>query len=185
MAKRTDASLAMARIIELAHSMAIDNQPDTLCGVGQIKVTPNSRNVLPEAVIFTVDIRSPNPQLFEKLRKKLESSAEHICKSLGVGCQVEPVGHFEPVSFDPNLASQAKEVAEALGYRNMTLTSGAGHDACRMTRVAPTVMVMCPCHGGLSHSEAESITVEWATAGANVLFHTAMKTAELVGSEAS
>ncbi len=41
-------------------------------------------------------------------------------------------------------------------------------------------MVMCPCVDGLSHNEAEEITKEWATAGANVLFHAVVETAEIV-----
>jgi N-carbamoyl-L-amino-acid hydrolase len=41
-------------------------------------------------------------------------------------------------------------------------------------------MVMCPCVDGLSHNEDEDIKKEWSTAGANVLFHAAVETAEIV-----
>lgn len=180
MASRADATLAMARIIELARSLAMSNQPDALCGVGQIAVTPNSRNVLPDKVVFTVDIRSPNPDLLNALRRELETRARHICDDLDVGCSIEPVGSFEPVKFDMTLAARLEHAADRLGYSHMHLTSGAGHDACWMTRVAPSVMLMCPCEGGLSHSEAESITPDWATASANVLFLTTMETAGIV-----
>ena len=47
-------------------------------------------------------------------------------------------------------------------------------------RVAPTAMIMCPCVDGLSHNEAEEISPEWAEAGANVLFHAVVETAEIV-----
>jgi N-carbamoyl-L-amino-acid hydrolase len=63
----------------------------------------------------------------------------------------------------------------------MDIVSGAGHDACWINRVAPTVMVMCPCVDGLSHNEAEEISPEWAAAGADVLFHAALEVAEVVG----
>ena len=46
--------------------------------------------------------------------------------------------------------------------------------------VAPTAMVMCPCVDGLSHNEAEEITKEWASAGADVLFHAVVETAVIV-----
>ncbi|MFU8776045.1 MAG: Zn-dependent hydrolase [Roseovarius sp.] len=180
MASRADATLAMARIIELARSLAMSNQPDALCGVGQIAVTPNSRNVLPEQVVFTVDIRSPNPDLLNALRRELETRARHICDDLDVGCSIEPVGSFEPVKFDMTLAARLEQAADRLGYSHMHLTSGAGHDACWMTRVAPSVMLMCPCEGGLSHSEAESITPDWAAASANVLFLATLETAGIV-----
>lgn len=179
MARRADASLAMARIIELARGLADTNQPDALCGVGQITVMPNSRNVLPERVVFTVDIRSPAPELLQALRHEIDRGARLICEPLGVGCEVHEVGHFEPVAFDPILADRLRQAADSLGYKHMNITSGAGHDACWMTRVTPSVMVMCPCEGGLSHNEAEAITPEWAIAGANVLFHAALETAGL------
>jgi N-carbamoyl-L-amino-acid hydrolase len=62
----------------------------------------------------------------------------------------------------------------------MDIVSGAGHDACWINDVAPTAMVMCPCVDGLSHNEAEEISPAWATAGADVLFHAVVETAEIV-----
>jgi N-carbamoyl-L-amino-acid hydrolase len=70
--------------------------------------------------------------------------------------------------------------AEKLGLSHMDIVSGAGHDACWINRVAPTVMIMCPCVGGLSHNEAEEISPEWAAAGTDVLFHAVVETAGVV-----
>lgn len=74
-----------------------------------------------------------------------------------------------------------RNAAERLGYSHRNLISGAGHDACWINRVAPTAMVMCPCVDGLSHNEAEDISMEWAVAGAEVLMHAVVETAEIVG----
>jgi N-carbamoyl-L-amino-acid hydrolase len=38
-------------------------------------------------------------------------------------------------------------------------------------------MVMCPCVDGLSHNEAEEITLDWARTGADVLLHAVVETA--------
>ena len=38
-------------------------------------------------------------------------------------------------------------------------------------------MIMCPCVGGISHNEAEEISIDWATASANVLFHAVVSSA--------
>ncbi|MEL6127272.1 MAG: Zn-dependent hydrolase, partial [Pseudomonadota bacterium] len=54
------------------------------------------------------------------------------------------------------------------------------HDACWINDVAPTAMIMCPCVDGLSHNEAEEISKEWATAGADVLLHAVVEAAEIV-----
>jgi len=180
MTMRVNAGLAMARIFEMVQRVAMDNQPGAVGGVGQVKFSPNSRNVLPGTVIFTVDIRSPDQAKLDGMRKAVESEAARIAKELGVGCSVEAVGHFDPVTFDPTLVGRVRSAAEKLGYSHMNIVSGAGHDACWAAKVAPATMVMCPCVDGLSHNEAEDISKEWAEAGANVLFHAVVETAGIV-----
>ena len=177
---RVNAGLAMARIFEMVQTVAMENQPGAVGGVGQVKFSPNSRNVLPGTVVFTVDIRSPDLGKLQGMRARIEAEAARIAAALGVGCSVELVGHFDPVTFDPTLVSRVRSAAEKLGYSHMNLISGAGHDACWAAKVAPATMVMCPCVGGLSHNEAEDISKEWATAGADVLFHAVVETAEIV-----
>ena len=180
MAMRVNAGLAMSRIFELVQTVAMDNQPGAVGGVGQVFFSPNSRNVLPGKVVFTVDIRSPDRNKLDGMRARIEAEAPKLCAALGVGCSIEPVGHFDPVTFDPVLVARVRSAADKLGYSHMNLISGAGHDACWTARVAPTTMIMCPCVDGLSHNEAENISKEWAAAGADVLFHAVVETAEIV-----
>jgi len=180
MSMRVNAGLAMARIFEMVQDVAISEQPGAVGGVGQVKFTPNSRNVLPGTVVFTVDIRSPEQAKLDRMRAKIEAEAPKICAALGVKCAVEAVGHFDPVTFDPALVGRVRASAEKLGYSHMNIISGAGHDACWMQRVGPSVMIMCPCVDGLSHNEAENISKDWAAAGADVLFHAVVETAEIV-----
>lgn len=177
---RVNAGLAMARILEMVQTVAMENQPGAVGGVGQVKFSPNSRNVLPGTVIFTVDIRSPDQAKLDGMRARIEKEAPKICEPLGVKCSVEAVGHFDPVTFDPTLVGRVRTAAEKLGYSHMNIISGAGHDACWAAKVAPATMVMCPCVGGLSHNEAEDISKEWAAAGADVLFHAVVETAGIV-----
>ena len=178
---RVNAGLAMARIFEMVQRVAMENQPGAVGGVGQVKFSPNSRNVLPGKVVFTVDIRTPDQSKLDRMRAGIESQAAKIAAELGVGCSVEAVGHFDPVTFDPTLVGRVRAAAGKLGYSHMDIISGAGHDACWAAKVAPATMVMCPCVDGLSHNEAEEISKEWAGAGADVLFHAVVETAGVVG----
>ena len=180
MAMRVNAGLAMSRILEMVQEVAMAAQPGAVGGVGQMQFSPNSRNVLPGKVVFTVDIRSPDQDKLDGMRAEIEQRAADICAEIGVDCAVEPVGHFDPVTFTPELVENVRSAAERLGYSHMNLISGAGHDACWAAKVAPATMVMCPCVDGLSHNEAEEITPDWATAGAEVLFHAVLETAEIV-----
>ncbi|WP_312418151.1 Zn-dependent hydrolase [Shinella sp.] len=174
---RVNAGLAMSRILEMVQTVAMENQPGAVGGVGQVFFSPNSRNVLPGKVVFTVDIRSPDQAKLDGMRARIEAEAPRICEALGVGCSVEAVGHFDPVTFDPTLVASVRKAAEDLGYSHMNIISGAGHDACWAAKVAPATMIMCPCVGGLSHNEAEEISREWAAAGADVLLHAVIETA--------
>jgi N-carbamoyl-L-amino-acid hydrolase len=180
MAMRVNAGLGMARITERVHQIAMSHQPNAVGAVGQVFVHPNSRNVIPGKVVFTVDIRSPEQAKLDAMRGEVERAAHAVAAELGLGCSIEPVGHFDPVTFDPELVGIVRASAEKLGYSHMDIVSGAGHDACWINRVAPTTMVMCPCVDGLSHNEAEEISPEWAAAGTDVLLHAVLQVAEVV-----
>ena len=180
MAMRRNAGLGMARVTELVHAIAMENQPDAVGAIGHVDVYPNSRNVIPGRVVFTVDIRSPDRAKLDGMKARLEAEAPAIAAGLGLGIEIEVAGHFDPVTFDPGCVAAVRAAAERLGYSHRDIVSGAGHDACWINRVAPTSMVMCPCVDGLSHNEAEEISPEWAEKGANVLFHAVVETAGIV-----
>jgi N-carbamoyl-L-amino-acid hydrolase len=180
MPKRRNAGLGMARITELVHEVAMDYQPDAVGAIGHIEVYPNSRNVIAGKTVFTIDIRSPNEEVLNAMRARIEDGIATICEALDIGFEIEVAGHFDPVTFDEGCVSAIRNAAERLGYSHRDIVSGAGHDACWINRVAPTAMVMCPCVDGLSHNEAEEISKEWAAAGADVLFHAVVETAEIV-----
>ncbi|MES2667715.1 MAG: Zn-dependent hydrolase [Pseudomonadota bacterium] len=181
MTMRVNAGLGMARVVERVHQIAMSHQPNAVGAVGQVKVFPNSRNVIPGRVVFTVDIRSPDQAKLDAMRAEVERAAASVAAELGLGCSIEAVGHFDPVTFDPGLVQVVRGAAEKLGHSHMDIVSGAGHDACWINRVAPTVMIMCPCVGGLSHNEAEEISPEWAAAGTDVLLHAVLDVAGVVG----
>ena len=178
---RNNAGLGMARITELVHEIAMEHQPNAVGAIGQANVYPNSRNVIPGKAVFTIDFRSPDQRTLDRMKcEARDRRAAKIAEELGLGIEIEPVGHFDPVTFDEGCVKAVRNAAERLGYSHRDIVSGAGHDACWINRVAPTAMVMCPCVDGLSHNEEEKIIQEWAEAGAEVLFHAVVETAEIV-----
>lgn len=177
---RVNAGLGMARITEAVHRIAMSHQPNAVGAVGHANVYPNSRNVIPGRAVFTVDIRSPDLGKLDAMKAEVMRAAHAVAVELGLGCEIEDVGHFDPVTFDPGLVKIVRQAAETLGYSHMDVVSGAGHDACWINRLFPTVMIMCPCVGGLSHNEAEAISMDWAAAGTDVLLHSVLEVAEVV-----
>ena len=177
---RKNAGLAMARILENVDEIALSHAPHAVGAAGHIDVYPNSRNVIPGKVVFTVDLRSPELAVIDDMEQRLMSGAKKICDDMGLEVSFEKVGGFDPVTFDEKCVSSIRNAAERMGYSHMNIISGAGHDACWINGVAPSAMVMCPCVDGLSHNEAEDISKEWAVAGADVLMHAVIETAEIL-----
>ncbi|MCC5960810.1 MAG: Zn-dependent hydrolase [Rhodobacteraceae bacterium] len=178
---RRNAGRGLARVTELVHEIALKHQPNAVGAIGQIDVYPNSRNIIPEKVVFTIDFRSHVLDTLNAMMAELNARAPGLCADIGVKFSSELVGFFDPPAFDETLVGRVRDAAERLGYSHMDIISGAGHDACWINRLYPTTMVMCPCVDGLSHNEAEEIFPEWAEAGANVLMHAVLETAEVVG----
>ncbi|WP_197915583.1 Zn-dependent hydrolase [Thiosulfatihalobacter marinus] len=180
MPMRRNAGLGMARVLEKVDEIAWSHAPHAVGAAGHIDVYPNSRNVIPGKVVFTVDFRSPELSVIEDMEARLRVEGRKIADGMGLSISFEKVGGFDPVQFDEGCVGAVRGAAERLGYSHMDIISGAGHDACWINQVAPTAMVMCPCVDGLSHNEAEEISREWAAAGADVLMHAVLETAQIV-----
>ena len=180
MPMRINAGLGMARITQLVDEIAHQYEPNAVGAIGQCDIYPNSRNIIPGKAIFTVDFRHPEKSIISSMERDLRMGAKKIAEEIGLDLEIESVGGFDPVTFDPDCVATVRVAAEKLGYEHRDLVSGAGHDACWINKVAPTAMVMCPCVGGLSHNEAEEISQKWASAGADVLLHAVLESAEIV-----
>ena len=180
MPTRVNAGLGMARITQLVDEIANNYEPNAVGAIGQCDIYPNSRNIIPGKAVFTVDFRHPEKSIITSMEEELRLGAEKIAKEIGLTLEIESVGGFDPVTFDPDCVAMIRASAEKLGYGYRDLVSGAGHDACWINKVAPTAMVMCPCVGGLSHNEAEEITQKWASAGADVLLHSVLDSAGII-----
>ena len=180
MPMRVNAGLGMARITQLVDEIAHNYEPNAVGAIGQCDIYPNSRNIIPGKAVFTVDFRHPEKSIITSMEEELRLGAEKIATEIGLTLEIGSVGGFDPVTFDPDCVAMIRASAEKLGYGYRDLVSGAGHDACWINKVAPTAMVMCPCVGGLSHNEAEEITQKWASAGADVLLHSVLDSAEII-----
>ncbi|MEC8042717.1 MAG: allantoate amidohydrolase, partial [Pseudomonadota bacterium] len=180
MRMRKNAGRGLARITELVHEIAMKHQPNAVGAIGHVDVYPNSRNIIPGKVVFTIDFRSHLQEVIDAMLAEFAEKAPKLCEEIEVGLEWEIVGQFDPPAFDEGCVKAVRDAAERLGYSHMDIVSGAGHDACWVNDVAPTAMIMCPCVDGLSHNEAEEISKDWAAAGTDVLLHAVLETAQVV-----
>ena len=172
MPRRRDALLGAARVVDLVNRIGHDHAPFACATVGMLQVHPNSRNVIPGRVFFTVDIRHPEDAVLAKLDAALREGIARIAADTKVEVtKLEQIFYYKPVTFDADCVASVRAGALRFGYSHRDMVSGAGHDACYLAQVAPTSMVFVPCIDGISHNEVEDATPEWIEAGANVLLH--------------
>lgn len=184
MNRRKDALLAAARIVELVNKIGHDHDPSACATCGMVEVYPNSRNVIPGRVFITVDFRHPEGDKLISMDKALRAGLEEIAAKTGVTAEFKMVADFPPQPFEASCVTAVRNAAKKLGYTTRDITSGAGHDAVYVARVAPAAMIFTPCIDGISHNEAENMTPEWAAAGTDVLLHAVLEKAEVVGGKA-
>jgi beta-ureidopropionase / N-carbamoyl-L-amino-acid hydrolase len=180
MPRRKDALLGAARIVELVNKIGLSKAPLGVSTVGMLNPYPNSRNVIPGEVFMTCEFRHPIDATLSDMDAQFKIGVEEIAKTIGLTYDLKQVFYYAPVAFDEGCVAAVRRAAQHLGLTHRDIVSGAGHDACYIARVAPTSMVFTPCVDGISHNEAEEISQEWATAGANVLMHAVLEKAEIV-----
>lgn len=165
---RRDALLAAAGLIQVVNRIALDHAPHGRGTVGWVDNYPNSRNVIPGTVRFSVDLRAASDDVLDSMNAAITQACEDASKH-GVAVHLEQVVYFPPQPFAPELVNAVRAAAQQLGFSHTDIVSGAGHDAVYVARVAPTAMIFIPCKDGISHNEIEDAKPEHITAGADVL----------------
>jgi N-carbamoyl-L-amino-acid hydrolase len=167
LALRKDAVRDAIAIINALAELTQDAHDVTRFTVGRMLVTPNSPNSVASHVLFSVDIRHPDPQTIARLGDAVAPLARRAAKFCDV--KVTPTLHDDPCVFNAQISGVIEDAAQTLGVPHMRLPSGASHDAMYMARLCPTAMIFVPCEKGISHNEAENATPADLAAGARVL----------------
>jgi len=189
MPMRRDALLCAAKLIEEVNEIALAYAPNGRGTVGWIESYPNSRNVIPGQVRFSVDLRAPDETTLSAMDARLRAACEAACAGVWVGdvnealprfrIEVEQVVYFPAQAFDADLIDCIAQASAALDFSAMPTVSGAGHDAVYLARMAPAAMIFVPCKDGISHNEIESAEPVDLEAGCNVLLHAILATSRV------
>jgi N-carbamoyl-L-amino-acid hydrolase len=171
MARRKDAlvgaSLMVAEVNRLGHAY----QPGACATVGMLQVSPNSRNVIPGKVWFTVDTRHPDDARLAGMKAEMTTAFERIATEKSLTVDIQEIWYVTPQPFDAACINAVREGAKRRGLPVMDIISGAGHDAVYVAQTAPVGMIFVPCAGGLSHNELEDAKASDLAAGCDVLLH--------------
>ena len=170
MGLRKNALLAAAQMINAIDEIGFAHLPG-VASVGLIENKPNSRNVVPGEVFFTVDLRHPDEAVLDQMEKDFRAAIAKIAEAGRVALEEKRIWNSPAVKFAPELIDCVRQGVAQAGFTAREMASGAGHDSAYIARVAPTTMIFVPCLGGISHNEEESTTLEECAAGAQVLLN--------------
>lgn len=168
---RQDALCGFADLALAVEKIGHQSGQDGRATVGSVQVTPNSRNVVPGEVFFTVEFRHPDTQTLNDMEAALQDALAGL-SARNLQVSVSKIFDYSPISFSTDCVSRIGQAVDRLGLSHRPMVSGAGHDACYVHRIAPTAIIFIPCVKGISHNEAESISPAWSEKGANALLLT-------------
>lgn len=171
---RRDALLGAARAILRIAELGVAHAPG-VASVGLLENRPNSRNTVPGEVFFTIDLRHPDELVLDVMEARLRAMLAELAAEARLGLELRETWRAGAVVFDAALLEHIRRGAADCGLSVRDLTSGAGHDAAYIQRVAPTAMIFVPCAGGVSHNEAEYTAPHECANGAQVLLNAVLR----------
>jgi N-carbamoyl-L-amino-acid hydrolase len=181
MGLRRDALQVATAIMQETVAIAHRYPPYGRGTVGMVQVFPNSRNVIPGQVKFSIDLRNVSDALLDTMHEEMLAFVARTREETGLGVEIERVSYYPPCPFHPDCVNAVRAATEKLGYSSMDVVSGAGHDAIYAARVAPSGMIFVPCKDGISHNEIEDAQPAHLEAGCNVLLHAMLERAGVAG----
>ena len=174
---RQDALLGLAEAVIRVNQIGKEEMPEGRATVGMVKTIPNTRNIISNKTWLSVEFRHPSERGLDRMNQKLSVKIKEIAEELNLKYSINQILSFPPIHFSDTCIETVRQVTHHLKYSCREIVSGAGHDSCNISKIAPTSMIFIPCIKGISHNEEEEIKPEWMSAGANVLLNSVIKLA--------
>ncbi len=166
---RKDALVGAARAISAIRDIPGNLGSDLVTTVGEISVSPNAINVIPELVTFSVDFRHRDENILTRAHQAVVEVSGNAAKQEGLEIEVTPLGGSTPMAFDSGVIGAIEETCLDKGYSHRRLWSAAGHDARYAADLCPTAMIFAPSVNGKSHAEDELTLWEDVTRSCEIL----------------
>ncbi|MEK5439581.1 MULTISPECIES: allantoate deiminase [Paenibacillus] len=169
MLMRQDALASAVEMLYVLESAAKTAGEPLVATSGKLEVYPNTPNVIPGEVLFTLDIRHSEEDELERFCEKLLAECNEIAVKRGVTLEVTSVLHTVPAPMDTKLSAMLENICRQQVKTYRMMVSGAGHDAQLFAPRCPTAMIFVPSRAGISHSPEEYTSPEQLVAGLEVL----------------
>jgi allantoate deiminase len=173
---RRDAMVGASKIISKVDEITLEKAfESTVATVGKINCYPNAPNVIPERVVFVLEIRDTDKKGIEIVKEEMDKIIQRTCKKLNLEYKIKELSKTEPIIFSDKVIDSLVESAENQNIKYKKMNSGALHDACLMANVTEVGMIFVPSIKGRSHCPEEFTNYEDIKIGADVLLGALVK----------
>ena len=169
MGYRRDAVYAFSRICSESIEKARAIGDPLVLTFGKVEPKPNTVNVVPGEVLFTIDCRHTDSDVLIGFTQKLEQRINEIATEMDIEATIDLWMDEAPVPMDANIVAILEEAAKKANMKYRVMHSGAGHDSQIIAPHYPTAMIFVPSIGGISHNPAEATKLEDLVEGVKMM----------------
>ncbi|UAL54721.1 M20 family metallo-hydrolase [Metabacillus sp. CT-WN-B3] len=175
---RQDALVGAAKIVVALNELTSEDVTAPTVGtVGSMKIFPDSRNIIPEKVSFTIDLRDIEIERRDFIENLLRKKIHTISELHGLTYTISEDTNSEPRYCSERIMKIMKNESSHIGLNPIELMSGPFHDSLAMSYECEYGMIFVRCKDGISHNPKEYSTMEDISIGTELLYRTAMKMA--------
>jgi allantoate deiminase len=176
MGLRKDALVGASKIVLGLQALA-SGEPGapTVGTVGSMRVFPDSRNIIPEHVRFTIDLRDIDLSRRDRLEKQLRNLIDSVAEEHGLRVEIREDTNSEPRYCAPRILDTIREAAVEMGLNAPELMSGPFHDSLAMSYYCDYGMIFVRCKDGISHNPKEFSSQEDIALGTELLYQTTLR----------
>ncbi|WP_436865979.1 allantoate deiminase [Staphylococcus pseudoxylosus] len=171
MGLRRDAVVSFSKIAtELTDKARAIGDPLVIT-FGRVDPVPNTVNVVPGEVTFSIDCRHINQAALNDFAQTIDDCIKTVSEQEGVEYDINLWMDEAPTMMDESLVKVVEQAAEQVVGSNDSkiMPSGAGHDSQIFAKYIPTAMLFVPSINGVSHNVTEETDIEDLVKGIEVL----------------
>ncbi|MCJ2145012.1 allantoate deiminase [Bacillus sp. B19-2] len=170
MSLRRDTVVAYSEIVTDLTKRAREIGEPLVLTFGHVTPVPNTVNVVPGEITFSIDCRHIDQQLLNDFAREIEDKVKAVAEANSMAYDINLWMDEAPSLMDKEIIQIIEQAAkDNVGDSYKLMPSGAGHDAQIFANFVPTAMLFVPSIGGISHNTNEETKIEDLVKGIEVL----------------
>jgi allantoate amidohydrolase len=169
MGYRKDAVYGFSKIASEVIDRAVKVGDPLVVTFGKVEPKPNTVNVVPGEVLFTMDCRHTDKEALVNFTTEVEAFIQEVAQEHGLTADIDLWMDEDPVPMNQEIVDAVEAATKETGLSYKVMHSGAGHDSQIIAPHYPTAMIFTPSIKGISHNPAEATKDEDLVAGVKVL----------------